>query len=430
MPIALLIIIFLVSAAGVFMFAGWEAAMLAVNRKTLEEKLRDQAKAASDVFRLISEAQHQLAATPVGMNACTLAGGLALFLLARRIMIEWTPLDFVTVTALILTVGLAAPVYLLISDVLARPLARWRAAEFLVMTRWPLRLSLALTEPLLYVCAAAAGWLLRPFGIDKAVTKRRMTAGQISAMLGESQQKGSLRFSEREMIEGAIDLQTSKAREIMRPLVDVIALKIPEATVETALETARRHGYSRYPVFRNRILEMTEYVSVREILRQGVAHGPIMPYVKPALIVPETMRIDVLLRAFLDQKEYSAVVVDEFGGAVGWVTREDILEEIVGDIADKRADEEPGWTRDEAGVYHVAARMDLDDLNWQIGSHLRKGDDYDTLGGWIYTRVGRVPHEGESMEADDATVTVEKMDGHRILLAAVKIAAADAPPNA
>ena len=111
------------------------------------------------------------------------------------------------------------------------------------------------------------------------------------------------------------------------------------------------------------------------------------------------------------------------GGAVGWVSREDVIEEIVGEIVDWGEGDDPGWSRDEAGVYHVDARMDLDDLNEAIGSQLAKGDDYDTLGGWIYTRMGRVPAVGDTIDAEDAEIAVEKMDAHRILRAAIRLEA-------
>jgi magnesium and cobalt transporter len=254
-----------------------------------------------------------------------------------------------------------------------------------------------------------------------------MTIDEIDEMIGGESKASPQDVSETDMIHGAMDLEDANVREVMRPLVDVVALKIPEATIAAALDLARATGYSRFPVFRRRIIEMTEYLDITPVLREGVYDGPLTPHVKPALIVPETMRIDRLLREFTEQHRQCALVVDEFGGVVGWVTREDVLEEIVGEIADKDTDTDPRWRLDEAGAYHVDARMDLDDLNEQIGSQLAKGDEYDTLGGWLYTLIGRIPRVGESVEADGVFATVTQMDGHRILVATIELL--DEPRN-
>jgi len=417
--------IFIFSVAGVFLYAGFETATLAVNRKMLAERLRGRSQQADHVFGLITDTQRALAVALLGMNACSLTGALALFALLQRLLPAGLGRTARAAWALGLALAVAVPLFVLVADVLARPLVRRRAVEFVMTLNRPLRWSVALLWPVLHGCSTAAGWLLRPFGVGRAPAKRPMKVGEIYAMLGQAGEKRGLHEAEREMIESAIDLQATKAREVMRPLVDVIALKIPETTVAGALETARATGYSRFPVFRRRIIEMTHYVDIPSLLIAGVREGPLEPHARPALIVPETMIVGDLLREFTDKGEHCAIVVDEFGGVAGWVTREDVLKEIVGDIADKGADEAPRWTRDSEGVFHVQARMDLDDLNWEIESRLVKGDDYDTLGGWLYARLGRVPVPGDSIEDDGARVTVEQMDGHRILQASVRLLESD-----
>jgi len=417
MTTVILIGLFILSAIGAFLFAGVETATLAVNRQTLKERLGEAGEESDQAFALVSDMQRALAVTLVGVNACTLFGAFALHTALRG----WLPPGPIPGGALILTVLVATPVFLLAADALARPLVRRRAGGFLIWMRFPMRASVALMVPLLRGCTRVAAWVLKPFGIEKPASKRPMTVGRLLEIIGEPEKRGTKSVSEREMIYGAIDLERSTAREVMRPLVDVVAVKAPESTVATVLDMVRATGYSRYPVFRNRIVKMTHYVDVNEMLRDGRLDGPLGPYLKPALIVPETMRIDVLLRTLTEHREHCAIVVDEFGGVAGWVTREDVLEEIVGDIADKDADEEPGWSRDAQGLYRVEARFDLDDLNAAIGSRLAKGDDFDTLGGWLYKHIGRVPQTGESVEADGARVRVEEMLGHQIVRATVEL---------
>ena len=422
---ALLILLFFLSVVAACLFSGVEVALLAVNRRTLEDKLRHSGQDDHEIILLLSDTQRALAVTLVGTTAATLVGGLSLMALAERLAFRaedsaqrW----WVAQAAVMLAVSLVATwVIQLVAEVITRPLVRRRATEFLLALRGPLMWCAVLAVPLLRLCSRAAGWALRPFGVRHVASERPMTLGEIVERLGHSELKGPFDDSERDMIEGAIDLQSSSVREVMRPLVDVVAIKIPEATIASTKQTARSTGYSRLPVFRHMIIEMTEYVDVTRILLENAPDdGDMDPYVQPALIVPETMRIDLLLRTFLDRREQCAIVVDEYGSATGWVTREDVLEEIVGDIADKHADEEPGWFRDDTGVCHVDARMDLDDLNEQIGVQLVKGDDFDTLGGWIYARIGRIPEEGETIESDGVRVGVRTMDHHRILRATLE----------
>lgn len=414
---ALLLVLFGVTCVGAFLFTGVEVATLAVNRQSLRDRLRAAGEDADEAFALLSDTQHTLATVMVAVNVCALLGGFAMHTFLRQVV----PAGAYPGGPLILTVLLVAPLHLIASDVLARPLVRRHATGFLIMMRAPLAFSVAVTTPVLYACTQVAAVFLRPFGIDKVVAKRPMTADEIVEMIGEPEPHEADEVSEVAMMHGAIDLEESNVREVMRPLVDVIAIKIPEATVATALEQARQTGYSRFPVFRHKIIEMTEYVDITRMLTEGAVDGSLRPYLQRALLVPETMRIDVLLRSLTEAREQCAMVVDEFGGVVGWVTREDVLEEIVGDIADKDADEEPGWRRDDDDIFHVEARMDLDDLNDEIGTQLYKGDEFDTLGGWIYTWAGRIPTVGDVVEEEDARVTVEAMDAHRVVSAAVEL---------
>ncbi len=422
----LFILIFLLSILGAFLFSGVEAAMLAVNRKFLAFELRDESKPEHDVFRLVSDARHKLAVTLIGLTLCVCLGGGTLFLALRWLLDDWRAarevydgfwLDGV---ALALTVPLATTAYFLSAEILARPLIRRRADAYLVTFGGLLQWAGWVTAPCLRLFTRAADWVIRPFGL-RAVPERPMSMGEIMEILSDTAEDDSHFWTERDMIEGAIDLEQSSVREVMRPLVDVVAVRETGATIAAVLDLARVYGYSRFPVYRGRVIDMTAYVDVPAILKDGREDGPLAPFIRPALIVPETMRIDVLLRQMTNRRKRCAIVVDEYGGSVGWVTREDVLEEIVGDIADKDADGEPGWTRDEDGRFLVDARMDLDDLNEAIGAQLAKGDNYDTLGGWLYRHIGYVPDVGETVEEDGVKVVVKTMDGHRIVTAELEL---------
>jgi CBS domain containing-hemolysin-like protein len=204
----------------------------------------------------------------------------------------------------------------------------------------------------------------------------------------------------------------------MVPLVDVTAL--PEtATPDEAIALIRGRGHSRLPLFRDRIDNMVGVVTAMDLLRRGVEVERLDALMRPPAFVPETKRIDDLLGEMQKARIQLAVVVDEYGGSVGIVTVEDIVEQIVGEIRDEREPTPAAWERLPDGSYRVLARVGIGELNEALEWELPTGD-YETVAGMILATVHRIPRTGEEFGVDRYHLTVLEADERRVLT--VKIA--------
>jgi CBS domain containing-hemolysin-like protein len=204
----------------------------------------------------------------------------------------------------------------------------------------------------------------------------------------------------------------------MVPLMDVAML--PEtATPDEATELIRERGFSRLPVFRDQVLNVAGIVTAMDLFQRGAEAPALQTLMRPAAYVPETKRVDDLLREMQKDRIQLAVVVDEYGGAVGIVTLEDILEEIVGEIQDERDRAPATVERLPDGSYRVAGRVGLEELNETAGWNLPKAD-YETVAGLVLTTLHRIPRVGEEFRVGRYHVTVLEADERRVI--AVKIA--------
>jgi CBS domain containing-hemolysin-like protein len=174
-------------------------------------------------------------------------------------------------------------------------------------------------------------------------------------------------------------------------------------------------GHSRIPVYHDTIDNVIGILYVRDLLpllRDGHLARKIVDVLRAVYYVPETMKVDDLLRNLQTRKVHMALVVDEYGGTAGLATIEDVLEEIVGEIQDEFDHEEPTITQLDANTWIADARVSLDDVNDQTGLHLAT-EEVDSLGGLVYEQLGSIPKVGDTVEMGDVTITVQSVQGLR-----------------
>jgi CBS domain containing-hemolysin-like protein len=239
-------------------------------------------------------------------------------------------------------------------------------------------------------------------------------------LLVEAEPAGStdVRAEEREMIEGIFDLVETSVREIMVPLVDVVALP-EEATVAQAVALIQDSRHSRLPVYRERIDNVVGVITALDILHRGAEGESVKALLRPAYYVPVTKRVSDLLPEMQRGRIQLAVVVDEYGGAEGVVSIEDIVEEIVGELHDALDPRPSALTPLPDGSFLVAGRLSLDELNETLDWSVPK-KDYETVGGLILSALGRIPRLGEQVVLGDYELSVVDADERRILKAKVR----------
>ncbi|MER3465681.1 MAG: HlyC/CorC family transporter [Armatimonadota bacterium] len=218
---------------------------------------------------------------------------------------------------------------------------------------------------------------------------------------------------EREMIYSIIEFSETVAREVMTPRTDVHAVEV-NASIGEVAEVIRTSGHTRIPVYHETIDNIVGIVHAKDILA-ALATGnsaKLSDLMRPALFIPESKSLQQLLAEFRSGKTQMAVVQDEFGGTAGVVTIEDLVEEIVGEIVDEY-DEEPEVIQLPDGRFSVDGRMNLDDLNGEIGLSIHS-EEYDTVGGFVFGLFGRQPQQGESVVWEGWRLVVENTDGRRV----------------
>jgi len=215
------------------------------------------------------------------------------------------------------------------------------------------------------------------------------------------------------MIDKIFELGDTAVREIMVPFVDVAALP-EDATPDDAIRLIQERGFSRIPVYADRELNMVGVVTAMDLLRRGAEASDLKSLMRPATYAPETKRIDELLTEMQKGRVQLAIVVDEYGGAVGIVTIEDIVEQIVGEIQDEHDRTPATVERLPDGSYRVAGRERIEDLNDALDWNLPTGD-FETVAGLVLATVHRLPRVGEEFQVGRHTFTVLEADERRIL---------------
>ncbi len=268
--------------------------------------------------------------------------------------------------------------------------------------------------------------LLRPFS---ALMKRlagpateveaslsEMTEDELRQWVEVGQPAGGLEKGERQMIASIFHFGDTLCREIMVPRIDILALEA-STSVPEAVQALTISGHSRVPVYEETIDNVIGLLYAKDLLRASLDDEEpenIRPFLRPAYYVPEAKKVDELLREMQVHSIHMAIVVDEYGGMAGLVTLEDIVEEIVGEIRDEYDQgEELLFQQLSEDECILSGRIGLDDLNELLGTHLVT-DMADTLGGYIYSNIGRVPIGGEHIRIEDWDLAVEQVSGRRI----------------
>lgn len=294
---------------------------------------------------------------------------------------------------------------------------------------WAIRLSVA---------ARAVDILLRPFswllvammGSSAAQLRRFniVTEDELKNWVETEETETSLEKGEREMIASIFDFGDTLCREIMVPRIDVVALDVNTPLPE-AIMVVRKYGHSRIPVYEDTIDNILGLLYAKDLLRVSCDEEEVVirEILRPAYFVPESKKVDELLREMQVGRQHLAVVVDEYGGTAGLVTLEDIVEEIVGEIRDEYDQgEELVYQQLGEDEYLFQGRIDVDDLNEILDTHLTR-EVADTLGGIIYGEIGRVPADGERVALDGWVFTVEQIVGQRIRKVRARKAAPEQP---
>ena len=261
--------------------------------------------------------------------------------------------------------------------------------------------------------------LLFPFrfiGPTESNQEGSVTETELISMVEVGQEEGLLEQEEQKMIVSIFRLGDTLAREIMVPRIDILAFEAA-TPIDQAMDALKKSGHSRVPVYEDTVDNIQGLLYAKDLLgiwREGKQDVSLTEHLRPAYFVPEAKKVDELLAELQAERVHMAIVVDEYGGVAGIVTLEDIVEEIVGEIRDEYDQaEEMLYQAINDDEYLFQGRIDLDDFNDIMGTSL-PNSEADTLSGLIYSRIGRVPTNGDNVQIEDLQLTVEQVSGQRI----------------
>jgi magnesium and cobalt exporter, CNNM family len=235
------------------------------------------------------------------------------------------------------------------------------------------------------------------------------------AYLEKGEEQGLIEGDERKLLQSIVDFGGTLVREVMTPRPDMVAIR-SDATLGHLRALFRDQEYSRIPVFKDNLDNILGFVFIKDLIRQSSTQDeahPIAGLVRPATFVPETKRVPELLKEFQRKQVQIAIVVDEYGGTAGLVTIEDLLEEIVGEIRDEYDVETESVVDEGNGAFVFSGKVNIDEVRDRLGVEIEP-EGFETVGGYVLTRVGRVPAVGETFELDGLAVEVLEAERRRI----------------
>jgi len=378
-------------------FSGSEIAMVAADRVKLRKRAQAGDRGAILAMSMLEKPQILLATTLLGTNTATVTFSVtvALALLSS---------DYSN--SGILAVVLVTPLTLIFGEVVPKTLFQQHADRIVTRIIFPLNLISLVLRPAVWLMSAFASVVTR---LLRAESERAFITREELAMLIETEASANSEITqdERAMIANVFEFSEAAAADVMVPLSEVTAL--PETTtIAEANHEASDKQHSRMPVFESRVDRVVGIVHVFDLLqaeRDGNVRT-VSEIARPATFVPETMPAVDLLVDLQATGNHMAIVVDEYGGAVGIVTVEDVLEEIVGEIDDEH-DREPTQIRQERpGVWQVAARVPVERINEELDLSLPEDEGYETIAGMLLDHFKRIPEPGESMVTEGVTIRV------------------------
>ena len=414
------LILLLILLNGLFVAA--EIAFVTVRRTRLDELADEGDRRAARALRLLKDpgrflAVIQVAITFLGALASAVAAVSIVELLAKPLSgVSWIG-ERAGVIALLVVTLLVSVVSIVLGELIPKGFALANPDRIALVASGPISLFAKIVSPLVALLVLLTKVISKPFGIDPTRTPE-LSAAEIRLIVEQGSQQGVLEAEEEQMISAVMSLSDSKLHEVMVPRIDIVAID-QEATFDEAVEVVLKEGHSRTPLYRESVDHIVGILYAKDLLRLIAAGGTrprLRDIMRPALFVPESQSVDDLLHELQRRKVHMAVVLDEYGGTAGLVTIEDLLEEIVGEIQDEFDEEEPMKVEIGPGEVILDGRAAIDDLTELVEPALELEDDeeYDTLGGFVYHRIGRVPVVGDAVVIEPFLITVIKVSGRRV----------------
>ncbi len=407
-------------ATGVFVAA--EFSLVTLDRPAVEKAVAAGDRRASGVLAGLRSLSTQLSGAQVGITVTTLLVGYLVepsvsALLVGPLGAAGVPEAAVPGAAVVAGLVLATAVSMILGELVPKNLALAQPLATARVVVGPQRAFTAAATPLIATLNGAANRLLRSVGVEPV---EELPSGrspeELASLVRRSAQVGTLDEQAADLLTRSLDFSGRSAADVMTPRVRMVTVT-RDAPCSDVVRLARRSGFSRFPVIGEDsddvvgVVHLKACVAVPRERRDDVPAAAVMV---EAVRVPETVRLDPLLLQLRAQGLQLAVVADEYGGTAGVVTLEDVVEELVGEVVDEHDRQRPGVVRRRDGSFVVPGLLRPDEVRARTGADVPDGPVYETVGGFVMLRLGRLPVVGDEIAVGEATLRVERMDGRRV----------------
>lgn len=397
--IMLVVLLFLVLMSGYF--SSTETAFSCINKIRLKNMAAAGSRRAELVLRLAEDYDRLLSTILIGNNIVNLsAASIATVLFTRWLGDRGVPISTAALTVVVLIFGEISP----------KSLAKEKPEKVAMAFAPLLRFFIVILKPVNFLFTQWKKLLLRVFkgGDDQGITEE-----ELMTIVGEAENDGGIDAHEGRLIRSAIEFHDLNAEDILTPRVDIVAIE-DTAGLDEIAKIFKGNHFSRLPVFHENLDDIRGALHEKDFYSYCWDDGhPVAEQMQDVIWVPENMPISRLLNQMQHAATHMAVVVDEFGGTVGIVTLEDILEELVGEIWDEHDEVSEDFRRNDDGSMTISCSANLEDM-FELFS-IDEERDYVSVSGWVMEELGRIPVEGDSFDYGRLHVTVTKTDGRRVM---------------
>ncbi len=408
-------------------FVAAEMALVRIRRTRVDQLVEQGNRTAKLVQQEIDNPNRYISACQLGITFATLAlgatgeatfaGDLAKSITDSGIFVGYS-LQVARAAVYVMAFSMTAFMQTVFGELLPKQYTLVRAESVLMVLIWPMRGWCWLTWPFLNILESFSTLAMKLLRIPEPTTKHSVHTGEeLKMLVSASQEEGVLEEEEEEMIHSVFDFADIVAKEVMTPRTDMVCLA-SSSTIKDFVDLALQAGHSRLPVYEEDIDSIDGAAHIRDGLRaiiENRENDPLRTLVKKVLIVPETKPAGDLLTDFKKNKTHMAIVVDEYGGTLGLITMEDLIEELVGDIPEEHDEEDEAIVHLEDGSIIFDAKMGLDDATELLGIVFDEEVEYTTVGGYVFGELGHKPQPGDNIETEEYKLIVESADRHRII---------------
>ncbi|MCK5283119.1 MAG: HlyC/CorC family transporter [Nanoarchaeota archaeon] len=402
-----LILVVYIALSGIF--SASETALISLSRFKIRLFTKKNARGSNSLKKL-KDNPHKMLITllicnnVVNIGASAFAAGLAI-----RIWPENNPLAYAT--------GIMTFLILVFGEIVPKNLATTHSDKISLFIAPAIYTLSIILYPLIIIFDFITVKIFRVQPVRPKITEE-----EIKNIVDIAKEEGGIDKEEKEMIQRIFKFDDIDVDEIKVPRTDMIMLNA-KYDLKAALDLIDKKHHSRFPVYeenKDKIVGTFYFKDALEYIKKKKFDISIEKLMRKPLFVPDTKKIDEMLKLFQKKKQHMAIIVDEHGSTSGIITVEDILEEIVGEIVDETEKFEPGIRKLDKNIYKVLGKADIEDINKELKTDLKVCEDYDTLSGYILKKIGRIPEEEEEIELKKIVITINRVENNRIIDVIVK----------